>query len=143
VLDFISCNKIGDAVKVLGLVPIDDLKALYGLACGVVVPSLYEQSSGPIMEAMVLGCPVAGSCIADLPELMGEDCGLLFDPTDVDDIARSIMILWEEEARCKAMADRAGKRIRSIRSWKAWSEGYNQIYQVCAEESMARRKKME
>jgi glycosyltransferase involved in cell wall biosynthesis len=104
------------------------------------MPSLHEQSSGPVHEAMVLGTPVAASRVADVPELLGDGAGLLFDPLDVADIASCIRRLWEERSACADMARRARDRIHRIRSWKTWADRHEEIYAACAEERTRSRR---
>jgi glycosyltransferase involved in cell wall biosynthesis len=45
----------------------------------MVFPSLFEGFGMPVLEAMVLGCPVACSRATALPEI-GGDSALYFDP---------------------------------------------------------------
>lgn len=134
VKQFVLCRGLKDWVRHLGFVSREELTALYKLAAGVVVPSLHEQTSGPLIEAQSLGCPAAAGRIADHEELAAERCALLFDPTDVADIAQAVRILWQQPDDCAAMARRASKRIREIRSWQSWARGYNDLYEMCAEE---------
>jgi len=131
---FARDNGLELQVHQLGFVCHEALKCLYGMATGVVVPSLYEQTSGPLMEAMTLGCPVAAGMIADHEELAGGGCGLLFDPRRTEDIERCVKILWSEKERCAEMAERARRRIRTIRSWRSCIRGYLDLYRVCEEE---------
>ena len=131
---FIKAHGLDRMVRHLGFVAVSDLKALYKLAAAVVVPSLHEQTSGPVMEAMAMGCPVAASRIADLPELLGEESGLLFDPMDMDQIARCLKVLWTEKERSSSMAIRSQLRLGTIRSWVSWGQSYNRLYRICSEE---------
>jgi glycosyltransferase involved in cell wall biosynthesis len=80
---------VADRVTHLGHVAADVLPALYRRAHGMIFPSLFEGFGMPLIEAMACGCPVAASDCSALPEVLG-DAGLLFDPTDVDDIAAAI-----------------------------------------------------
>jgi glycosyltransferase involved in cell wall biosynthesis len=73
----------------LGHVAADVLPALYRRAQGMIFPSLFEGFGLPLLEAMACGCPVAASDRSALPEVLG-DAGLLFDATDVDDVAAAI-----------------------------------------------------
>ena len=139
VMQFIRENNMEENVRFLGFISYEEMKAFYKLACGVVVPTLYEQTSGPVMEAMTLGCPVAASRVADLPELIADGCGLLFDATDVEDVARCVRHLWTQEDNCRQMAERAQRRIRVIRSWRSWANSYNELYEICAQESQSKK----
>lgn len=74
--------KLSQDVVVLKKVPRAVLKQLYHCAFATIVPSLYEQGSFPIMEALNARCPVASSNIESLREQfagMG-DSMFYFDP---------------------------------------------------------------
>ncbi|TYL85912.1 FkbM family methyltransferase [Bradyrhizobium cytisi] len=84
---------LGSHVICLDHVPVDHLAAIYKGALYCVVPSTFEASSYPIIEAQVLGVPAMCSNVTSLPELMQGGAGLLFDPFDVEDIAAK-MLRW-------------------------------------------------
>src|SRR5262249_38521487 len=68
----------------MATVPQPCLGALYATAHAVMVPSLYEQGSYPLLEALRAGCPVASSDIPTLREQGGPmgDAMLYFNPLD-------------------------------------------------------------
>ena len=76
-------------MHVLGFVPRADLPALYAGAACLVFPSLFEGFGIPLVEAMLVGCPIAASNATSIPEVVG-DAAILFDPRDPADIARAI-----------------------------------------------------
>lgn len=76
-------------VEQRGLVSEQELVGLYQRAACLVFPSLFEGFGMPPIEAMASGCPVAVSGAASLPEVVG-DAGVVFDPTDVNAMARAI-----------------------------------------------------
>jgi glycosyltransferase involved in cell wall biosynthesis len=79
----------GHQLLLTGFVPDRELSALYR-RCGLFVfPSLYEGAGLPILEAMACGAPVIGSSVSSVPEILG-DLRATFDPSDPEDIARSI-----------------------------------------------------
>ena len=77
------------------------LDGLYRAADCVIAPSLAEGFGLPVLEAMLRGTPVACSNATSLPEVAG-DAALLFDPTDVDEIAASVRRILED----RELADR-------------------------------------
>jgi alpha-1,3-rhamnosyl/mannosyltransferase len=72
-----------------GVVPEDDLPALYGGAGLFVCPSLHEGFGLPVLEAMACGAPVACSRAGALREVAG-DAAVLFEPRDVGAIAEAL-----------------------------------------------------
>jgi len=79
----------GERLVTPGYVDAGALASLYAGADLVVVPSVYEGYGLPVLEAFAAGAAVACSNAASLPEVAG-DAAVLFDPTDVADIARGI-----------------------------------------------------
>lgn len=88
-----------DPEGVLRLGPVDDatLKALYGQAQALVMPSLYEGFGLPLLEAMSCGCPVLAARTASLPEV-GGDAALFFDPHDTPALALLLQRLVQDDA---------------------------------------------
>ncbi|MEX2156138.1 MAG: glycosyltransferase family 1 protein [Gemmatimonadales bacterium] len=89
---------LGDAVRFLGYVPVEDLRVLYGLARVLAYPSLWEGFGMPVLEAMACGCPVVTSNVSSLPEVAG-DAAVLVDPGSTEDLARGIAAVWCDEGR--------------------------------------------
>lgn len=76
----------------LGLVPLEDMAALYTLAEFTVYPSLFEGLGIPVLEAFQCGSPVLTSRQTSLPEVAG-DAALLVDGYSVTDIADGLLLL--------------------------------------------------
>jgi alpha-1,3-rhamnosyl/mannosyltransferase len=79
-----------DRVRFLGPVAEEDLPALYSGCELFVFPSLYEGFGLPVLEAMACGAPVVCSNTSSLPEVAG-DAALYFDPTDVEQMANTLV----------------------------------------------------
>ncbi len=75
--------RIDRNVHFLGMVPSENMPALYNLASLYVLPSLYEGFGFGPLEAMACGTPVACSNAGALPEVVGH-AGWLFDPYSVE-----------------------------------------------------------
>jgi glycosyltransferase involved in cell wall biosynthesis len=115
----IAQSSVADAVHVLGRVPRSELATLYRNAFATVVPSLYEQGSFPLMEALHFGCPIM---ISDIPSLREQfamlgDSGLFFDPYRPE---RLIDVLQSLEAGRESLLKLqiAGFRAMQKRTWK-------------------------
>jgi len=94
---------LADSVRFLGPIDNTDLPALYAGADLFIFPSLYEGFGLPVLESMACGTPVACSNTSSLPEVAG-DAALLFDPTDVDEMARVIHQLLGDQALRREMS---------------------------------------
>ncbi len=67
----------------------EELIKFYNLAKLMIMPSLYEGFGLPVIEAWACGTPVISSNNSSLGEVNG-DVGLLFNPKDVNDMARTM-----------------------------------------------------
>ncbi len=117
-LDFVGRCGLAARVHLLGRVPRRTLAALYRRACACVVPTLYEQGSFPVYEALYWGCPVACSRIPPLEEqcrAMG-DAMLYFNPLAPADIARAIRAIVADREQVRERQQAAG-RLLWERTW--------------------------
>jgi glycosyltransferase involved in cell wall biosynthesis len=94
----------------LGFVPDAELAQLMAGARCLIMPSTFEAASFPIWEAMGAGVPVAASRVTSLPQQVG-DAGLLFDPLEVEDIARQWKALWVDAGLRHDLAARATRQV--------------------------------
>jgi glycosyltransferase involved in cell wall biosynthesis len=82
--------RLPGGVRSLGLVPRQELAALYRRASVLVFPSRYEGFGLPVLEAMASGLRVAAADIPAVREVVG-DAAILFAPTSVRDAANAIL----------------------------------------------------
>jgi glycosyltransferase involved in cell wall biosynthesis len=115
----------------LGFVSPKDLRGLYELASGVVVPTLFEAASGPIWDAFASGVAVACSNVTSLPDQVG-DAALLFDPYDPEAIASAIEKLWLNEDLRTTLAERGRKQVARF-SWERTAATFRAHYRRIAQ----------
>ena len=111
--------KTRNRIHVLGHVDRRVLAAVYKEAFATLMPSLYEQGSFPVYEALHWGCPVASADIPSLREqcaAMGESM-LYFDPRDPTAIARVICNLRDKREAIRRDQQCAGRQLWE-RTWK-------------------------
>jgi len=121
---------LSDQVRFLGVVPGEELRALYRLAQFVVIPSLFEAASGPLFEAWQEGAPVACSQIpahAEQANLLGENLWL-FDPLDPLDLAHAISQVLQDAEAAAGRAGRAANMVADVYSWERAVEGYLSVF---------------
>jgi glycosyltransferase involved in cell wall biosynthesis len=122
-----ATHGLEDEVRFLGLIPAPDVQALYRLALGVVIPTLFEGGPGiPVLEAMALGAPLAAARTCGIPDAVGE-AALLFDPLSVPDMAEAVAALWQREDLRRELVDRGRARMAGW-SWSRATATYEQIY---------------
>jgi glycosyltransferase involved in cell wall biosynthesis len=111
-------GQIQDLIGSLGLEPLTrfpgfvsplELRALYGLATGLVFPSLFEGWGLPVCEAFDAGLPVASSTATGLPDVVG-DAGLMFDPDDTHGMAAEVLRLWQDAGLRASLRERGRER---------------------------------
>jgi len=102
--------------RLVGLVPDEDLPALYAGAAVFLYPSLREGFGLPVLEAMAAGTAVVTSNLSSLPEVTG-DAAVLVDPYDVASIRAGIEGLLTDDARRAALAAAGRERARTF-TWE-------------------------
>lgn len=122
--------ELEDQVSFLGMVPPQDLRALYRLARFVVIPSLFEAASGPLFEAWQDDTPVACSTVTSLPEQAG-DAALLFDPLSVEAIADAVAKMATDDDLLSDLRRRGRGRLRDF-SWDRTAKAYRAVYHRAA-----------
>ncbi len=111
--DFVKENNL--PVTFLGMVPNDQLSNFYQMADLAVFPSICLESFGMVaLEAMRCGLPVIASKRPGFEELIdpGETGFLVEDPTDIDDLARTIEKLIADKKFMQKMGEKA--HIKSL-----------------------------
>ena len=96
---------VGDNVRFTGEVADGELVALMQDASLGVMPSLEEGFGLPIAEMVACGTPVLCSSTSSMPEVAGCD-DALFDPYDVEDIARLLdRAITDERFRLRVLSE--------------------------------------
>jgi len=117
-----------DYVRYVGKVPFQDIVALYQKAAFMITATLHESSSLPILEAAAAGTPIIASRIPPIEEL-GQVLQLnLFDPLDVDGLARIILALWNDEKTASSQAAHNREHI-SFYSWENTARKYVRLFE--------------
>lgn len=100
-------------VKWVGYMNVDELSRVTGGAYALVYTSLFEGFGIPILEALQCDVPAIVSNTSSMPEVAG-DAALLADPTDPEDIANKMHLLYKDEALRTRLIDNARKQIKKF-----------------------------
>ena len=123
IFKFIEENGLKNNVHYLGKVPFEVLVALYQHAMIVVVPSLHESSSLPILEAAAARVPIIASDIPSIREMNNRLKLFLFEPYDYEKLSNLILSFWKENPEKKAQIEHNTQNILTY-TWQNAAEHY-------------------
>jgi glycosyltransferase involved in cell wall biosynthesis len=123
-----------DQVRFVGLVSSGELRCLYQASKFVVVPTLFEATSGPVYEAWHEDVPVACSTVTSLPEQV-KDAALLFNPYSVDDIAVALETMDSDATLRAQLKWRGTQRLKDF-SWDRSARAYRALYRRAGHQAM-------
>jgi len=120
-------DRIPGAIGV-GVVSEVELRGLYEACWGVVVPSLYEAGSFPVIEGMARRRPAAASRIPSIVEQVTRYGASVawFDPSDTADMRAAVTALWRRENIDDALLDADRDRVLG-RTWADVAAGYARV----------------
>ena len=118
--------QLEDQVKFLGFVSPSELRALYRLAQFVVIPTLFEAGSLPMLEAWREGTPVACSTVTSLPEQAGNSA-ILFNPISIEEIKEAIYRMATNAELRETLRQRGFDRIKQF-TWERTAKTYRALY---------------
>ena len=100
-------------VLFLGFVPHDELPIYYNMADVYVLPSLYEEWSNTIMEAMACGTPVVATDVGGNSYLIKNmETGLLIPPRNPKILAEALSAILDNKELAIKLAENAMREIR-------------------------------
>jgi glycosyltransferase involved in cell wall biosynthesis len=126
IFQFLSRESMG-YVHCLGKVNFDDLVALYKKASLLVMPSLYESSSLPVLEAAAAGVPIIASDIPPCQEFAKILRLNLFPATDVSALGELITSLWNDDSAVSKQVSHNRQHIGSY----SWENAAAKLLDVC------------
>ena len=95
-----------ERIRFAGALPEAETLAEISAADLLVLPSLMEGLPVVLIEAMALHRPVVASHVAGIPELIDDSgAGLLFTPSDWEDLARKLSTLFAARSKWQRMGD--------------------------------------
>ncbi|HZH59067.1 MAG TPA: glycosyltransferase family 4 protein [Metabacillus sp.] len=130
----VSELNLHNQVKLLGSVPHEKMKELYGISDIVLIPSVHshgveEATSISALEAMGSGAPVIAGAVGGLKEIIeNKKDGLLVRERDVEELSSSILKLLEEPGYGDFLAKNARGKVEKEYSHLAAAEKFESIY---------------
>lgn len=114
-MSLVQAYGLSDALILPGVVPDDDLPALYRVADAFVFPSVQEGWGLVVLEAIASGLPVLTSHCAPFTEFLSDTSALLVNPYEVEAIASAMLRIIQPE-----VAKRLNRHSRSIIDSYSW-----------------------
>jgi glycosyltransferase involved in cell wall biosynthesis len=111
-------------VMFLGGLPQENVRELLAEASMVALACVPDQDGNMdalptvLLEALALDVPVVSTRLTGVPEIVGDEAGLLVDPGDDAGLARAIRKLWEQTRSCAQPPGRVrarGERLFDLR----------------------------
>lgn len=124
--------ELRDAVLFTGEVPEDELAWLYRHTASVVVPTIYEAGSFPLMEAMSQAAPVICSDVTSLPETIG-DRRFVFNPYDAEALSELIFQMLTSVSFRQENVDnsvRQAERLSRVNAAAHFYEAYRSLLET-------------
>ncbi|MBX2905026.1 MAG: glycosyltransferase family 4 protein [Taibaiella sp.] len=120
-----------DEVKWVGYMNVDELSKVIGAAYALVYASLFEGFGIPILEALQCNVPAIVSNTSSMPEVAGE-AALLVDPTDPEDIAAKMHILYKDESLRSRLVANASEQVKKF-DWQGAADRLWTCMMKCVE----------
>jgi len=124
-------------VKILGYGTQTEIKQIYKKASMLCFPSLFEGFGLPLLEAMVVGCPVVCSGETSIPEVVG-DAAILFDPFNPNDMAKKIHQVWTTPELQKTLVNKGKDQVKKF-SAKYLAAHHLEVFRIAAQSYRKRR----
>ena len=101
------------------------------LGLSLLQPTPRYEKAVPIklFEYMACGLPVVASNFPEIRKVVKEaDCGILVDPTSVDEIADAILYLLEHPEEAERMGDSGRRAVEEKYNWEKMEEKLLKLY---------------
>jgi len=120
-----------DLVHFLGSVSLDTKIEFLNLSSLFVLPSEWENFGMAALEAMACGCPVLGSKVGGLQEIIEDGRnGFSFAPRDHQTLARFLYSIWQDRDLRKKLSSGAREIATTRYSWKEVAKRTCDVYEA-------------
>ena len=131
--------QLGDRVRFAGAQPPAALPRLYRASGVFVLPSVVAMSGDTdglpvvLLEAMAAGCPLVGSAVGGIPDVMiNGRTGLLVEPGEPPALAAAINQVLDSPAEASRMGALAQRWARRKFDWRQVARGYAGVLEQAA-----------
>jgi L-malate glycosyltransferase len=121
--------KLGDRLKITGIIPRQEVLAYLPLLDMYVIPSLNDGCPNALLEAMCAGCPIIGSNADAIGEILEDHVnGLVVNPGDTAALADAIRYLADKPELRKIFGNAARKTVLEKLAPEVEYQNWMQVY---------------
>jgi len=107
----------------------EEMNEAYNAADIFVLPSLADNLPGVAMEALAGGTPVVTFDTGGIPEIIGDDCGLIVPRGDVNALAKAIESMVADRNALSEKSANGVQRIKDMFTEERMLERYKELYE--------------
>ena len=130
-LELIDEDGVQGVVQNIGVVPMDEVPALYQATDGLLLPTLLESFSGTYVDAMHMKKPIFTSDRDFARDVCGE-AAFYFDPLSAGHILETLDSAFDSPDRVRALCNRAYERVRTFPDWNEVASMYLDLLEQTA-----------
>lgn len=134
--DYLKKQKLQETFEMIGWKPHEEVVNYINISdVGIILfqPTHYNNLIGlpiKLFEYMACGLPVVASNFPEISMVVKEaDCGILVDPTDVDEIADAIVYLLEHPEEAMMMGENGRRAVEEKYNWERMEERLLEVYE--------------
>ena len=137
--EHIDKKELNEQISFLSFVSMAELYSLYIYSDLVVIPTLYEAGSFPLIEAMSLKKPVICSNVTSLPETIGDN-RFVFNPNNEEEMAKMILDMLENKELRSLNIENSKKQVKRF-NWGNIINNFIYGYQKAMDNFKGKRRK--
>ena len=105
-----------------------DVAELLQAADVMVHPSYADALPTALIQGLAASLPVIATRVGGIPEIVGDDCGMLLPPGDAEQVAASLSRLADEPARRTSMGNAGRARFETMFEAGRWASALHELY---------------
>jgi glycosyltransferase involved in cell wall biosynthesis len=129
ILEELAERSPAGTVRFLGARSHEEVVELVAEAAVLVNPSYSESFGMSLVEALACETPVVATRVGGMPEILGEDAGLLVDRGDPEALAEATVSLLRDEPRRRRMGRTGRRRVETTFLWTSVAARAEQLYE--------------
>jgi glycosyltransferase involved in cell wall biosynthesis len=126
--DLVTGSGISDWVTFTGYIPQEELGGYYHDSDLFVLPTLSEAFGQVFTEAMACGLPILATRVGGVPEIVGNENGILVEPANIDQLADALRLFIDDKDLRKQMTIANVRDTATRFSWESKAREYIKLF---------------